>query len=164
MHPSFIINATAPTKSYTLSHTTLFRSLVARAFRRVADQLDIAAPGDAPPGARSADIHRAFPVIGRGPELLIGKHGTHAHLERERGHAQAPERRVAGPLRIAPVICDLDAHLLIGQWAGATGSLDPGSGTVRITGVVPIAQRVVHQRRAIVQLQREPVPTRLLRA
>src|SRR5438874_5913929 len=73
MHPSFIINATAPTKSYTLSHTTLFRSLVARAFRRVADQLDIAAPGDAPPGARSADIHRAFPVIGRGPELLIGK-------------------------------------------------------------------------------------------
>src|SRR4030088_827148 len=122
------------------------RAAHASAFRRVTDQLDIAAPGDVAPGARSADIHRAFPVIGRGQKLLIGKHGTHAYLEPERGHAYAPARRVAGPLRVAPVICDVDPHLFIGQWAGASGSLDPGSSTVLITAVVPVAQRVEHER------------------
>src|ERR1700730_1362999 len=136
----------------------------ASAFRRVTDQLDVAASGDAPPGARSADIHRAFPVIGRGPKLLIGQYGTHAHLERQGGYTQAPQRPVAGPARVAPVTRDLDRHLVIGQWAGATGSLDPGSGTVLITSVVTVAQRVKHQRRAVVQLQGEPVPTHLPRA
>src|ERR1700730_5749289 len=140
--------------------STVLRS----AFRRVTDQLDIATPGDVLPGARSADIHGAFPVIGRGPELLVGKHGTHAQLERQGEYTHSPQRRVAGPVRVAPVIRDLDRHLVIGQWAGTTGSLDPGSGAVLITRVVPVAQRVKHQRRAVVQLQGEPIPTHLPRA
>src|SRR5437588_2248938 len=88
-----------------------------RAFRCVTDQLDIAAAGDTRSAPRSADVHGALPVGGSAPELLVGEHRVHADLERERRHTDAPARGVAGPASVAPVIEDVDRHLLAGQRA-----------------------------------------------
>lgn len=47
----------------------------------VTDQLDVAAAGEELPAPRAARAHGAFPVAGRGGELLIGEQRVHLEIE-----------------------------------------------------------------------------------
>src|SRR5262245_43780707 len=74
-----------------------------------------------------------------------------------------PSRGITAAARTFPGRARLDLHVRIRERMGARAGLEPRAGAC---GVAPlgVAQRVEHERGAIIELQCKPVPACLVRA
>src|SRR5688500_18014522 len=129
----------------------------------IADELDISAPAQLAVLAHTGNIDRTFPITRIGGELLIRHDRPYFNIERERRRAQPPPSRIASTAWAFPVIEDVDLHVLVGQRPRAPVGRDPRAGTERIA-TLHGTQRIEHERAAVRELQRKPVPALLIGA
>src|SRR5256885_4754270 len=120
--------------------------------------------------ARTGKFHRALPITGSdfrvAGNLLLRKFCFCVECESEFGHGNAPLNRIgrasggtfpSGALRLQKKFRGAQVH-------GLSGNIDVRSRGKGIDGAILAAENEEHQLRLVLELDAEPIPTRLVRA
>src|SRR5581483_2756497 len=90
--------------------------------------------------------------------------GSNLDIDAHHGYSHTPPRGIAPTPRADPVVEYLYLDVLARNRSHLAGRAHPGSSAVRVPRTIAIAQRIKHQRAAVMQLECEPVPALLVRA